>query len=163
MQGRSTVERDDLTEQDCSYIGGEAELCRLVYFSRSGPNVTRGALKDILSKSARNNSEIRVTGALYLDQNYFFQVLEGKRWAINRVFRKIVVDPRHSEIGVISLEVITERVFPAWSMLLLGCDSTTRKLYHRHCGGGAFHPQNMTAAGALAFIMELSKPHRSAG
>lgn len=137
-------------------VGGESELCRLIYFSCSGPNLNRAALKDILKKSARNNLEIRVTGALYLDQRYFFQILEGKRWAVNRLFRKISADPRHNSIGLISFEVVSERLFPAWSMLLLGCDASTRALYQQYCAATTFQPQNMTAAGALAFIQELA-------
>jgi hypothetical protein len=138
---------------------GEHELCRLIYFSRASAKITRQDLKEILAKSQQKNALTRVRGALYFDQSQFLQVLEGNRYDINRLFQKICADKRHIDVSIISFYEISERIFPNWSMLLLGSDAKARSLYQRYCGSNVFQPSNMTGAGATAFVTALAAPH----
>ena len=142
---------------DESWVDAEAELCRLIYYSRVRGGVSRTDLKDILGRSRRNNADVGVTGALCFDNSYFLQVLEGRRLHVNRVFGRILADPRHHELGIVTFAPVVERLFPVWSMLYVGDDRLTQGICRRFCGVTSFHPQRLTADRATALVAHFAK------
>jgi hypothetical protein len=50
------------------------------------------------------------------DSRVFMQVLEGGRSAVNRLYNRIVVDPRHTDVELLAYDEISERRFAGWSM-----------------------------------------------
>ena len=91
-------------------------LVRLMYASRALPSIGQEELHTILRKSQANNPALGVTGVLCFSQGVFLQVLEGGRTAVNRLYNRIVADPRHTQVELLSYEEIAERRFACWSM-----------------------------------------------
>ncbi|MBB4860780.1 hypothetical protein HNO88_004125 [Novosphingobium chloroacetimidivorans] len=108
-------------------------LSRLLYVSRCAMRETgaeRDALvRDLAERSASRNAAAGLTGSLLHVGDNFVQVLEGPIDAIERTFETICCDFRHDEVKLIDLVPVRERIFPEWSMALLGGgDSTALKL-----------------------------------
>ncbi len=91
-------------------------LVRLMYASRSVPAMDQDQLLAILRKCRADNPALGVTGVLCYSQGIFLQVLEGGRSAVNRLYNRIVADPRHTQVEMLSYEEIGERCFAGWSM-----------------------------------------------
>jgi hypothetical protein len=91
-------------------------LVRLIYCSRAAPAVDAEELAAIVKTSRLHNQREGVTGVLCLSEGYFIQVLEGGRAAVNRLYNRIVCDPRHAEVTLLSYDEIEERRFAGWAM-----------------------------------------------
>ena len=70
----------------------------------------------ILQSSRRNNSTLKISGALLFDDGIFLQVLEGPRTAVETVFETIQSDVRHTFVRHLGTEPISERRFGRWTM-----------------------------------------------
>jgi hypothetical protein len=66
--------------------------------------------------SIKNNSEANITGMLCCDGRYFLQCLEGSRLAVNRTYSKILSDPRHGNVVLLSYGEVASRHFSEWAM-----------------------------------------------
>jgi hypothetical protein len=91
-------------------------LRRLIYKSTYETPFTNEFLRSIEEASKRNNAELDVTGMLISNRSSFLQVLEGEQKHVNAIYNKILHDPRHTDIELISYEQIEQREFPDWSM-----------------------------------------------
>ncbi|BAL97802.1 BLUF domain-containing protein [Rubrivivax gelatinosus] len=91
-------------------------LVRLMYVSRAVPALDPEELQSILRASRAQNPALGITGVLCYSDGIFVQVLEGGRSAVNRLYARIVGDPRHTEVEILSYEEIGERRFAGWSM-----------------------------------------------
>lgn len=91
-------------------------LVRLIYCSRAARAVDGEELQAILKSSRANNPRDGITGVLCLSDGFFIQVLEGGRAAVNRLYNRVVTDPRHGEVTLLGYEEIVERRFAGWSM-----------------------------------------------
>lgn len=98
------------------------KLIQLVYISRSTfvpekltggiqPNIAR-----ILLKSRANNEKNGLVGVLYFGDNNFFQCLEGEQAAVETLYEKLLLDPRHKDLKTIVKKPIDELSFTNWSM-----------------------------------------------
>ncbi len=98
------------------------KLIQLVYISRSTfvpaalsggiePNVAR-----ILLKSRANNEKNGLVGVLYFGDNNFFQCLEGEQSAVETLYAKLLLDPRHKDLKIIVKKSINTLSFKSWSM-----------------------------------------------
>lgn len=98
------------------------KLIQLVYISRSTfvpatlsggiqPNVAR-----ILLKSRANNEKNGLVGVLYFGDNNFFQCLEGEESAVDILYEKLLLDPRHKDLKIIIKKSIDTLSFKNWSM-----------------------------------------------
>ena len=98
------------------------KLIQLVYISRSTfepvtlsggiqPNVAR-----ILLKSRVNNEKNGLVGVLYFGDNNFFQCLEGEQTAVEALYTKLLLDPRHKDLKIIIKKSIDALSFKNWSM-----------------------------------------------
>jgi len=92
-------------------------ICRLVYISER--NMSAGLnVQQILKTSRINNSRVGVTGFLMYDGTHFTQALEGTRNNVTHTYNRIVHDPRHTNLHLISCADVKDRLFPHWSMCL---------------------------------------------
>ena len=82
-----------------------AKLITVSYYSRCliPEKDRRAELSRIVSHSTRNNAVRAITGLVTLQGDQFIQVLEGSAQEIDRTFRAIGKDPRHSDINVVSM------------------------------------------------------------
>ena len=102
----------------------EAGLYRLVYHSRNAilglEEEVEGSVRQILDTSRRNNAVDGVTGALMFTDGLFAQILEGQRGQVERVFDRIQLDDRHTDVTLLSFEPVERRDFPTWTMAFVG-------------------------------------------
>jgi len=91
-------------------------MIRLLYFSQAVPSLTGKDLKEILASAQRNNGGNEVTGALVTGGKIFLQILEGPTQAVLNLYLKISQDKRHSEVELLRVTRINQRLFEAWSM-----------------------------------------------
>ena len=89
---------------------------QLIY--RSQPfGFDNAMLAGILSGARRNNVRDGITGALICRDDIYLQLVEGPADAIDALYARILVDDRHTDIRLLLMSEISERMFPAWAML----------------------------------------------
>ena len=107
----------------CLPIQHQERLTQLIYRSEEVEPFTLANLADLERKAAGANKRKQVSGILLYRRGVFVQLLEGRKEAVDQVYRKILHDPRHDNIMVLEYETITERSYPDWSMRLFQGDS----------------------------------------
>lgn len=91
-------------------------LVRLIYVSRVNTAFSAADAQQILTASTHHNVPLGLTGLLCCDGRYFMQCLEGSRESVNARFAKIIADPRHRDILLLSYGEISCRQFAQWAM-----------------------------------------------
>jgi len=94
----------------------ESPLIHLIYCSAATEPFDEADLHALLEKARRTNAELNVTGMLLHADGSFFQVLEGDRGVVDRLFERIGRDPRHDRVTIIINEPIERRSFDDWTM-----------------------------------------------
>ncbi len=125
---------------------------RLLYVSRAvGPQTTT-VTASILAKAQARNAADGVGGVLCQGQGMYLQVLEGERGAVNRLYLRIVADPRHRDVHMLLFEEIAQPRFAGWSMALvdLSDDDAMVRLNHPE-----FDPYHASGAMVMTLIDEL--------
>lgn len=96
---------------------------RLIYISHATQNFSSQEIQSIGEISAKNNQQNEITGVLLFIQGIFFQILEGKPKDIDKVYGRILKDPRHTEILCLKAEEhVKTRMFPEWSMRVINLE-----------------------------------------
>jgi hypothetical protein len=88
----------------------------LAYVSRQSHVITDKDLKELLTKSRNNNSEIEVTGMLIYFHGSFIQYIEGKEENVDWLYNKIAKDKHHHSVTELDSGFSEERAFSDWSM-----------------------------------------------
>lgn len=130
-------------------------LVRLLYASRAVPAVSQDELLAILKKSKANNPALGITGVLCLSDGIFLQALEGGRGAVNRLYNRIVADPRHTDVQLLSYEEIGERRFAGWSMGQVNMARLNRALLLKYSETAALDPFAVSGTVSMALFEEL--------
>ena len=130
-------------------------LIQLTYASRTSSVFKNDDLASILKASQRNNARVGVTGALCLAGGIFLQQLEGDRAEVNRLYHRILADPRHREPAVLDFAEITSRRFTSWDMGSLAPVAANRHIFYKYSPAASFDPYGMGSATLQAFFSEL--------
>ncbi len=130
-------------------------LVQLTYASRTSSVFTPADLASILAASQRNNARVGVTGALCLANGIFLQQLEGDRTEVNRLYHRILADPRHREPAVLDFAEINSRRFSTWAMGSLAPLEANRHIFLKYSRVASFDPYGMSGATLQAFFSEL--------
>ena len=131
-------------------------LVRLVYASRATGGVDAELVGAILKQSKANNPAGGITGVLCVcSQGTFLQVLEGGRDAVNRLYNRIVADPRHRDVVLLAYAEITERRFAGWSMGQVHLSRVNPALVLKYSETAALDPYSVSGAVSLALCEEL--------
>ena len=85
----------------------------------------------------------------------FLQVLEGGRAAVNRLYNRIVADPRHKDVELLSYQQIGERHFAGWSMGQVNVARLNPSLLLKYSATAQLDPYAMSGSVALALLEEL--------
>jgi hypothetical protein len=96
-----------------------ASLSEIIYLSRERKLNTEHCDNEIAKLIAifrQNNERNGITGALLFNNGCFAQLMEGPTTAVNQLFEKIRMDPRHHDVVLLSRGVLTTRTFPDWAM-----------------------------------------------
>jgi hypothetical protein len=98
-------------------------LKRISYISKFSRRLTRDEIDELAADSAERNRSLGVTGMLMSSGDIFYQVLEGPLDAVDGLFQKIAVDPRHRDVLVLSMQdEVDDRQFPSWAMKKVNLD-----------------------------------------
>lgn len=130
-------------------------LVQLTYASRTTQNISTNDLLGILQASQRNNARVGVTGALCMSNGIFLQQLEGDRTEVNRLYHRILIDPRHREPAILDFSEINSRRFTTWSMGSLAPLEANRHIFLKYSRSASFDPYGMAADTLKAFFKEL--------
>ena len=130
-------------------------LVRLLYASRAVPAVDQEELAAILRQSKSHNPAVGVTGVLCFSGGIFLQVLEGGRSAVNRLYNRIVTDPRHTEVELLSYQEIEERRFAGWSMGQVNMARLNPALLLKYSETARLDPYAVSGTVSLALFEEL--------
>ncbi len=130
-------------------------LVRLLYASRADTAVDHDELLAILRQSKANNPAHGITGVLCLSDGIFLQALEGGRSAVNRLYNRIVADPRHTAVELLSYQEIGERRFAGWSMGQVNMARLNRALLLKYSETATLDPYAVSGAVSMALFDEL--------
>ena len=130
-------------------------LIQLTYASRTSKILTPDDFKSILIASQRNNTRMGVTGALCMTNGIFLQQLEGDRIAVNQLYHRILLDPRHRDPAILDFTEIASRKFTQWSMGSLSSLESNRAIYLKHSRSASFDPYTMSPTTLRAFFDEI--------
>ncbi len=120
-------------------------LTRLIYSSWRLDD-GEGDVEAILHASRRNNDRDGLTGALVVGERQFLQVLEGARSAVGCCLERIMRDPRHEAVEVISTGEVPYRLFAEWTMHRIDTSAIKRRILNRYLIRGAFRPGELPQA-----------------
>ena len=130
-------------------------LVRLMYASRATQAVNQEELLAILRKSKANNPAVGITGVLCFSEGIYLQALEGGRSAVNKLYNRIVADPRHSDVELLSYEEIGERRFAGWSMGQVNLARLNPALLLKYSEKPALDPFAVSGRVSMALFEEL--------
>ena len=101
---------------------------QIVYYSISDSLIDEKTITDILEPSRVNNSKKNITGCLLYHDKVFLQLLEGEQKEVEKLYKTIKKDIRHSNVTLIIEEDINKRMFPGWSMAFHEFDKSNSSL-----------------------------------
>ena len=130
-------------------------LVRLMYASRAADSVDQDALQAILRQSKHNNPAAGITGLLCCSGGVFIQALEGGRSAVNRLYNRIAMDPRHTDVVLLSYEEIGERRFAGWSMGQVNMDRLNPAMLLKYSATAKLDPHAVSGSVSQAVFDEL--------
>ena len=96
----------------------------LSYVSTVEPEVSTESIKNLLHLSSQNNNRDNITGILLYSNGNFFQVLEGEKEAVLKLFEKIREDKRHYDLITIFKKSIPASSFNSYKDQFLSLDTT---------------------------------------
>lgn len=131
-------------------------LIRLVYVSTAQDGVDLNEFKRILQQAQTNNQRRDLTGMLAFNSKIFLQALEGARDQVNDLYARLIRDPRHHTVTMISYKEIEERHWANWSMGFAAPNSDNRALFLKYSEQSAFNPYGMTADATEKMLKELA-------
>jgi hypothetical protein len=88
----------------------------LIYVSSARALPSRSMVDGILAAAYRNNPKSQLTGMLLWREMSFAQLLEGPTDALDEMYGRLLADPRHEDVRLLSRWPIEERLFAEWSM-----------------------------------------------
>ena len=133
-------------------------LVRLVYASRSTQPIDNEVVTDILSRSRERNLETGITGVLCVCQDdVYLQVLEGGREVVNRLYSRLLLDPRHAEVTLLDYAEIDERRFFSWRMGRVDMDRLNAGVILRYSETRHLDPFRVHGRIALPLLEELMR------
>lgn len=96
-------------------------LHRIIYASQAVgvTGVSTLSIAQILGIAERNNRRDHITSCVMFHQGQILQIIEGARVDLDRLLRRLVVDPRHVDLRVLQDKPIANRAI-AEAMCLCG-------------------------------------------
>lgn len=92
-------------------------IYQLVYRSRASEDISYSQIQSILESAEIFNRQNNLTGLLVYKHGYFLQLIEGERLKVLDLYRRILKDPRHSDIERLAEGESTVRVFNRWPLV----------------------------------------------
>lgn len=135
-------------------------LVRLIYSSKKAPETETPDILRILDVAQEKNKKYNITGLLCFANNVFLQGLEGDSFLINRLYRNIIADSRHTEVCLIDYSYIINREFNDWAMGYVDLDKLSAKdidpSVRRELPKQQFDPFSLDATRAVWLLKSMS-------
>jgi hypothetical protein len=138
-------------------------LVRLLYCSESVGPLTLDTVHQILHTAKKRNPAAGITGFLCFDSQHFLQALEGPATAVNRIYRAISRDARHTNVTLLGYGEIPARAFPQWAMGDADLAQVERNVLEHLTNQLDFLPAALKADQALALLSHLEALRRASG
>lgn len=131
-------------------------LVQLTYVSSRGSHVLDDDVVDLAIKSNIANRQAGITGCLWFGARRFFQVLEGEQDRVDRLYRKIKIDNRHTGVRLLSYSSLESHKFARWHLAHVSHDEDQmiEKLILDYAGGEPNLPPEQPRNGTLQKIVE---------
>lgn len=100
------------------------KLIQLVYVSKTSHSFQAKDLEALAHRSQENNAKVGITGLLLYSPGFFLQLIEGEETAIEKLYRIIQQDKRHTKAKCLVKRVVSKRSFPEWDMGLVNFTQT---------------------------------------
>lgn len=116
-------------------MSGRETLFHLAYVSRRAKSLTDEEIVDrIVLPAMQKNRRLQISGCIWFDAEFFFQVIEGAHDVVLGLYDQIKEDPRHCGPQVLAAQQIESRDFERFSMRLIaeGTPSAVRVLIERY-------------------------------
>lgn len=130
---------------------------RLIYVSTVTETFNQSDIELILERAKKFNLKQGITGALYFNNEYFLQCLEGDREKINLLYNSIIKDERHNKVVILDYQEIQSRDFQDWAMGYIPISSITKPLVLKFSSASDFNPYQLSGSSAYMLLLELKK------
>ena len=130
-------------------------LVRLLYVSRSVQPVGDDFIESILEQSRKHNTELGITGVLCQSGEFFLQVLEGGRAAVNQLYGQILRDERHRDAMMLHYEEVSERRFASWTMAQVNLARVNPTTLLKYSEKPTLDPYAISGAVSMSLLEEL--------
>ena len=137
-------------------------LYRLFYRSRQTPVVVADldfVVGQIIGSAIPRNRDVGLTGILLVAQGHFIQALEGKIDAVRNTYARISLDPRHSDLHIISQAPAQQRLFSEWNMCASSLSPSDRAILDV-LDGRCFKPNALTGASTQRLLTMVADIQR---
>jgi EAL domain-containing protein (putative c-di-GMP-specific phosphodiesterase class I) len=94
-------------------------LSSLIYRSHIQQNIDQEMITQLLVDANQKNQQLEISGLLFYDTPFFFQVIEGPEKTVQVLYEKILADIRHSNVVLLAHENIKTRQYPNLGMHFL--------------------------------------------
>ncbi|MBC7415688.1 MAG: BLUF domain-containing protein [Herminiimonas sp.] len=129
-------------------------LVRLLYVSRAVGTIAADT-DTILAASRKNNPPIGITGILCHGGDLYLQAIEGGRNEVNKLFCKIMRDPRHGDVVLLDYEEIVERHFSGWTMGQVNLAKINASIVLKYSELPVLDPYSVSGKVSMALLEEL--------
>ncbi len=124
-------------------------LVHLIYVSRAVAIPSMDAIVTLLDGAREHNRRMGLSGILCFGNGCYLQILEGAPVVVNRLFRRIMADPRHEDVSLLEYREVPQRHFADWHMG-----------YGPHASQGqseeAFTPYRFSPEEALVYLQRVA-------
>ena len=131
----------------------------VIYVSRATKEVYQDqseCVAAILSASIENNRKLDVTGALLACDDWFVQVLEGRRIDVELLLDRISHDKSHTGIRRVLSTPIAARRFARWSMCASTLSPTDRNIVEVLQTSGKFDGRKLDGDAAMRLLRAVA-------
>lgn len=130
------------------------------FSSWADPRGVELEISRIMYPAPRTEADQQAGGIFHYGNRFFLQCVEGPREAVEFIFRRNCGEDRHKNVELLSVEPISQRIFPENSMSHVGMRRQLIELLERH-GVSTFNPYRMTSEMLEEFLqMYLVRKHR---
>ena len=133
-----------------------------IYRSKARSGLSEAEVDSLLASSRRNNHALGIGGMLLFGGGCFLQILEGPGPAVERVYRRILGDPRHTDAVLLYNGKGEPRRFVGWAMgfSLLEPFAHIRSVAEFLGHDKAYHPTSFGSDAALRLLLDLRRECR---
>lgn len=126
-------------------------LVQLIYISVPATGATESISKSIAQFRSKNLS-CGIDTVVLATENFFLQLIEGRREEVNALYTKIMQDPRHTNVTLIKFQEIRKAEFNDCAMIYLNDDSVSSEYIADICAVTRVNCTQMTSTTASSII-----------